>query len=79
MDEIYREISRVLQDVLDVDDVVATPEMTAADVEGWDSLSNIRIFLGLEKRMAVKFSAIEIGNFKNVGEIAEAIRRKRAA
>jgi acyl carrier protein len=77
MDEIFQSISEVLQDILDIDDVAAKPEMVAADVEGWDSLANIRIFIALEKKFSVKFSAVEIGRFENVGQIVESIRQKR--
>jgi acyl carrier protein len=77
MDDVYNLISEVLQDILDLDDVIARPDMTAADAEGWDSLANIRIFIALEKKFSIKFSAVEIGKFDNVGQIADAIRQKR--
>ena len=50
--------------------------MTAKDVEGWDSLSNIRLIMSVEKQFGVKFSASEVGKLKNVGELADLIAAK---
>jgi acyl carrier protein len=50
--------------------------MTADDVDGWDSLSHIRLVLGVAKAFGVKFSAAEVGGLKNVGEFVEVIRAK---
>jgi acyl carrier protein len=74
--EIYDRLTGILQAVFGDDDLVATPGMTADDVEGWDSLSNIRLIMSVEKRFSVKFSASEIGKLKNVGELAELIAAK---
>jgi acyl carrier protein len=51
-------------------------ETTADDVDGWDSLSHIRLVLSVEKAFNVKFSAAEVGKLKNVGELVGLIRSK---
>jgi acyl carrier protein len=76
--EIYAELTEILRDVFDNDAVVATPELTAPQVEGWDSLGNVRLFLTVEGAFGVRFSAGEISSIKNVGELAGAIAQKRA-
>ncbi len=50
----------------------------APQVEGWDSLGNVRLFLTVEGAFGVRFSAGEISSIKNVGELAAAIAQKRA-
>ena len=55
---------------------VLRPDLSAADVDGWDSLSHIRLVLAVSKAFGVKFSASEIGNLKNVGEFADLIEKK---
>lgn len=72
-DQIYATLSEIMQDVFDDDDIVAKPELTAKDVEGWDSLSNLRFILSVEKEFSVKFTAAEIGKLANVGELAAMI------
>ena len=44
---VYEKLTTVFRDVFDEDDLVLKPEMTADDVDGWDSLSHIRIVLAV--------------------------------
>ena len=74
--EIYDGLTQILRDVFDDERLVATPTMTAEDVEGWDSLTHIRFALSVERFFKVKFSASEIGKLQNVGEFVDLIRAK---
>ena len=74
--EVYRRLTEVMREVFDDDEIVATPELTAADVEEWDSLKHIRFVLSVEQAFHVSFSAAEVGNLKNVGEMAALIQAK---
>jgi len=74
--EVYQRLSTVLQEVFDDDELEATPDLTASDVEGWDSLKHIRLVLSVEKAFHISFSASEIGNLKNIGELASLIDAK---
>lgn len=73
---VFDKLTPLLRDVFDNDDLVATPELTAKAVEGWDSLGNVRLFLEIEKAFAVRFSATEITSLKNVGQLADLIEKK---
>src|ERR1700730_18535468 len=74
--EVYEKLTAIFRDVFDEDDLSLTPETTADDVDGWDSLTHIRLVLAVSKAFGVKFSASEIGNLKNVGEFATLIEKK---
>jgi acyl carrier protein len=74
--EIYEKLTAIFRDVFDEDGLSLTPETTADDVDGWDSLTHIRLVLAVSKTFGVKFSAFEIGNLKNVGEFATLIEKK---
>lgn len=74
--EIYQRLNGIFRDVFDDDSIVARPDLTADDVDDWDSLSHIRLVLTVEKTFGVKFSASEIGNLSNVGELVELIQEK---
>jgi acyl carrier protein len=74
--EIYERLTDVFQEVFDDPDIVAVPTLTAADVEDWDSLKHIRLLLSVEKAFQVRFTASEVGNLKNVGELANLIQAK---
>lgn len=69
----FKILSELLIDVFEVDDLVPTHATAAADVPGWDSLGNIRLFLSIEQEFGIRFTAGEIGGIKNLGELADAI------
>ena len=70
---IYRKLTEIFRDVFDEESIVARPDLTADAVDGWDSLSHIRLVLTVEKAFGIKFSASEIGNLKNVEEFVTLI------
>jgi acyl carrier protein len=74
--QVYNKLTAVFREVFDEDELNVTPQTTADDVDGWDSLSHIRLVLAVSKAFGVKFSASEIGNLKNVGEFADLIEKK---
>ncbi|MBV8666300.1 MAG: acyl carrier protein [Burkholderiaceae bacterium] len=77
--DIYTRLTDIMRDVFDDDELVAAPAMTAGDVDGWDSLSNLRLVMSVEKAFGVKFSAAEIGKLKNLGELADLVAAKAAS
>ena len=72
-------MQRIFRDVLDDDSLILRPELTAADVENWDSLSHIDLLVGVEREFKVKFTTAEISSLENVGDLAAVVDRKRAA
>jgi acyl carrier protein len=73
---IYSQLSELLGDVLDDDEVALQPQTTARDVPGWDSLANVRFILAIEKTFKVRFAAAESARLKNVGELVALIHSK---
>ena len=76
--EILEEVTEVVRDVLAEDDVVLSAGSTAADVEGWDSVTNIEIMIGLEQSFGFRFQTGEMATIKNVGELVARIEQKLA-
>jgi acyl carrier protein len=81
MDEnaIYERLTEIFHDVFDDDSIVVTPQLTAADIDEWDSLTHIRLVVSIERSFGLKFSAAEVGRLKNVGEFVSLIQLKAAA
>lgn len=73
------QLTAIFRDVFDDDDLTASATMTADDVEGWDSLANVRLFVALEQDLGIRFSSSEMTSLRNVGELADLIERKRAS
>jgi acyl carrier protein len=77
--ELYTALNEIFRQVLDDDTIALSPEMTAEDVAGWDSMNHIFIVVEIEKRFGIKFQAAEMEELKNVGELAALVRQKAGA
>lgn len=75
---IYATLTEILRDTFDNDDLEAVPGLTAAQVEGWDSMGNVRLFLSIEQEFGVRFNASEISGIKNLGELVTLLQQKTA-
>jgi acyl carrier protein len=75
--DLYSRLTSIFREVFENDALVATPELMARDVEGWDSLNHIRLVLTVQKAFGVKFAAHEIANLQNVGQLAALIQKKK--
>src|ERR1700722_743251 len=79
VEEIYTKVTSIFRELFDIPDLVVTPELTADDISEWDSISHLRLMLTIEKTFAVKFSALQIGKLKNVGDLVALIQSKQPA
>ncbi len=75
----YEKLNKVFWDVFDDNAIKIFPEMTAKDVEGWDSLNHINLIVAVEKAFSIKFTTKEIMTYENVGQFADAVEQKLAA
>ena len=78
MDEqqIYAQLEGIFQDVFDEDSIQLTPQLSAKDVDGWDSLTHIRLMLTVEKAFKIEFTSSEIGKLENVGDLVGLIKTR---
>jgi len=78
MDEpqIYARLTEIFQDVFDEDSIVIAPDLSAKNVDGWDSLTHIRLILTIERAFKIKFSTSEIGTMENVGDLVKLIKTR---
>ena len=72
--EIFEKLNEVFSDVFD-EDVALTPETTAADISGWDSLTHITLISEVEDAFGIKFTMKDVLGMKNVGEMAHMIQK----
>jgi acyl carrier protein len=75
-DEILKTLQPIFRDVLDDPELTITPETTAADVSGWDSLSHLSLVAAIEKHYRVKFALGELQKLRNVEDMIQLIVRK---
>ena len=79
VDAILSKMTDIFHDVFDNDEIVVTPSLTADDVPEWDSLTHVRLILAVQKAFNVKFSAAQIANLKNCGDLMDLVRSKAPA
>lgn len=65
----FAEVATVVADTFMATPGKLTPKTAAADVEGWDSISNAILIVALEDRFGVRFAADEIGGFPDLGAL----------
>ena len=69
-------IQEIVRDVVENDELVLEDHMTAADVDGWSSLSQAQILTAIEQKMKIRFSLMEIMEMKSISQIVDAVAKK---
>jgi acyl carrier protein len=75
-EKILNDLQPIFQDVFDDDELVVTNESNADTIEDWDSLSQIRLVVAIEKEFSIKFNFGELNGLKNVGEMISVLYSK---
>ncbi|MBQ9484396.1 MAG: acyl carrier protein [Ruminiclostridium sp.] len=76
MDSIYERLNTVFRDFFDDDDIELDEDTTADDIEDWDSLNHITLMSAVEDEFGLRFTMGEVSGMKNVGEMAEIIKKR---
>ena len=80
MTETTRNLQEVFCTVFGESDLELRDDMTAADIDGWDSMMTINLMIAIEKRFKIKFANAEIANLKadgqNIGTLTALIEKK---
>lgn len=74
--EIIEKLTSVFQEVFSDNSLVLNDEMTANDVERWDSLTHMLMISTVEEKFGVKFKLKELNKLKKVGDIIEILQEK---
>ncbi|MGE0223712.1 MAG: acyl carrier protein [Acetobacteraceae bacterium] len=73
---VYAGLTEIFRDIFLRDDLVLTADMTAQQVDGWDSFRQIEIIMAAEERWRIKFSTREIDGLRSVGDLVRVIADK---
>ncbi|MBC7634942.1 MAG: acyl carrier protein [Acetobacteraceae bacterium] len=77
--DIYAALTRILRAVFVRDDLVATPELTARDVIGWDSFRHVELVMAVEETFDIKIRLREQSSLRALSDLAALIATKLQA
>ncbi len=69
-------LTTIFQTVFSDSHICLSNELTAGDVDGWDSLTHILMITEVENCFFIKFKLKDINRLENVGELIELIQLK---
>jgi acyl carrier protein len=69
-------LNAIFRDIFDDPKLEIRDDMTANDVEGWDSLSHIDLIVAVEKEFKIKLSTGDVRKLNNVGDFVRLISEK---
>ena len=75
-EDVFEKLNVIFRDVFYDDEISLTDTTSAADIEDWDSLSQVNILLQIEKEFSIRFDVGETNSLKNVGDIVDLILKK---
>lgn len=75
-DDIRSLLQTVMQSVFFDSEISIDDGTIAEDVNGWDSMSHVRLLLSIEKRFSISIGPLEADRLKNVGELVNLIHNK---
>lgn len=74
--EIIEKLTVVFHEVFNDNNIVLRDDMTAADVEKWDSLTHMLMISKVEQVFQVKFKLKDLNKLKTVGDLIAIIETK---
>lgn len=73
---IIEKLTAIFHEVFNDNSIVLNDEMTANDVDNWDSLTNMLMITKVEEEFGVKFKLKELNKLKKVGDLISIVDSK---
>lgn len=70
---ILDELTPIFRSIFENDTLIVTPELTAKDVEGWDSLTHMSLIVAVEEHFKIKFKLRDVVKFRNLGDMCKTV------
>lgn len=72
-ESVLAELTPIFHQVFENDTLVVSPELTAQDVDGWDSLTHMNLIVAVEGHFGIKFKLRDVVKFRNLGDMCKAV------
>lgn len=73
---IIEKLTAIFHEVFNDNSIVLNDEMTANDVDNWDSLTHMLMITKVEEEFGVKFKLKELNKLKKVGDLIAIVDSK---
>lgn len=73
---IIEKLTAIFHEIFNDNTIVLRDDMTAADVENWDSLTHMLMITKAEEVFGIKFKLRELNKLKMVGDLISTIEKK---
>ncbi|MEI6143318.1 MAG: acyl carrier protein [Mariniphaga sp.] len=74
--EIIEKLTLIFRDTFGIPTLDLRDDMTANDVENWDSLSHMMLITTIENKFGFKFKLKDLNKMKHVGDMITLIENK---
>ena len=73
---IEKSIKKIMSQILKVDIKLINQQSSASAFDNWDSMSNVRLILAIEKKFDIKIQISETTSIDNVGDLIRLVLSK---
>lgn len=77
-EEIISNLTVIFHEVFNDNSIILRDDMTASDVDSWDSLTHMLMITKVEEDLNIKFKLRELNKLKQVGDLVAVIESKLA-
>ena len=74
--EVLGKLTPIFRSIFRNENLVLSNELSANDVDRWDSLSHMLLITEVEQRLSFKFKLKELNRMRNVGDMVDIIVSK---
>lgn len=67
------QLTNIASEIFQMENLVLTEEMSATNVETWNSLTFMQLLTAIEQHFGFKFKMMELIQIKNMGDIMRSI------
>ena len=74
--ELVEKLTKIFRNTFDNPNLIVSDDLTANDVDNWDSLTHMVLISEVENIFGIKFKLKDLNKMKNVGALIEIIISK---
>ena len=74
--EVTKRLNKIFNDIFIDSEFVFSRDLTASDIDEWDSLTHINLIVAIEKEFDISFTLDELEQQNNVGDTIDMIINK---